>query len=242
MKPGVRANFKIAYLATPDPLVMDQEEQYQLEIANQKGGPTVSGWRRIDATTLNDSGQLGMSMQGTPPRLVGFHEEYKAWKEGREAPIQGLPLTEWPGMDLALVAPLQYMGVRSVEDLLAVPDQIVTSVAGGMALRTKAQAWKKASEDGTGKMIAENVDLRAKLVVANAEIARLTAENVTLGTQLAAYRPAPMAPVLPTQPIHRDTSSLQGLNSVEPLVTQEEAAALMTPPSKRGPGRPRTAA
>lgn len=241
MKPGVRANFRIAYLPTPDPLVMDQEEQYQLEIANQKGGPTVSGWRRIDSVTLNDSGQLGMSMQGTPPRLVGFHDEYKAWKEGREAPIQGLPLTEWPGMDLALVAPLQYMGVRSVEDLLAVPDQIVTSVQGGLALRIKAEAWKKASDDGTGKMIAENIDLRRKLTVAEAEIVQLRGENTSLGHQLAAYRPAPMAPVLPTQPIHRDLSSLQGLNPVEPLVTQEEAAALLVPP-KRGPGRPSKAA
>lgn len=241
MKPAVQAEFRIAHLETPDPMVTEPEEQYRLLIANPKGGPTISGWRRIDKVTLNDPGQLGMSMQGNPPMRVGFHDEYKAWKEGREAPISGLPLTDWPGMNAGLLAPLQYMGVRSVEDLLAVPDQLVLSVQGGLALREKAKAWKKASEDGTGAMIAENITLRRRIVVLEAEKDQLRAENAALGNQLQAYRPAPIAPILPTVPIHRDVSSLQGLNPVSPLVSSEEAAALIVP-AKRTPGRPRKAA
>ena len=81
------------------------------------------------------------------PARKYIYDNYMAWKEGREAPINGYPLKEWPAASIGLVVALAKMGIRSVEQLAEMPDDVIPKVGqpGTRALRDKAREWLKVS-------------------------------------------------------------------------------------------------
>lgn len=114
--------------------------------------------------------------------------EYAAFKAGIEAPLVGTPIAEWPPINKAQVLTLQYLGVRTVENLAELPDDIAQKIGtGGMTLRSKAQAWLKSREDGraTMKATSENDALRKQLEAMQAQLAALSADKKPVRAKLA---------------------------------------------------------
>jgi len=117
--------------------------------------------------------------EGRCPRewFNAFKEVYKDWCEGREAPVNGTPITDWPPASPSQVKTLLSLHVRTVEDLAAANEEVLGRIGmGGRALKQRAEDWL-ASSASTGKASGEVSALKA----ANEN---LTARNEQLEAQL----------------------------------------------------------
>lgn len=96
-------------------------------------------------------------------------EQYKAFKEGREQPIEGTPLTEWAVSDMtkARAAELAFFHIRTVEELAALADDKIQKLGMGMfELRKKAQTWLEIAAKGSApieKLLTENEHLTGEV-------------------------------------------------------------------------------
>lgn len=90
------------------------------------------------------------------PSRKYIYEQYVAWKEGKESPINGFPLTEWPAISIGMVTALAKIRVRSVEELADIQDDFLPKVGqpGTRAIRDKAREWLKVSAN-QGKIVEQ---------------------------------------------------------------------------------------
>lgn len=74
--------------------------------------------------------------------------EYQAFKENREVPLSGTPLSEIPGMSQALVLELQAMHVRTAEQMRDLSDTALQNLGtGARIIREKVTRWLEAATD-----------------------------------------------------------------------------------------------
>ena len=110
--------------------------------------------------------------------------EYEAYKAGREAPLEGTPLSEWPvsAMSPARVQELAYFHIRTVEQLAAVNDAQLQGLGmGARELRERAKTWLEVAAKGAAPierlisraedLARENERLTRELTQANARAA-----------------------------------------------------------------------
>lgn len=92
--------------------------------------------------------------------LTRFKEMYKAWEEGRELPLSGTSVTQWPAASPAQVKQLQTVHIRTVEDLATCNEETLNRLGmGGRALKQKAVEWLAASKN-VGKVAEEMASLK----------------------------------------------------------------------------------
>lgn len=117
---------------------------------------------------------------------AAFRRALEDFKEGRETPTEGSPITDWGALSPGQVNLLLNINVRTVEQLAEANEETVTRIGmGGRALKARAQAFLD-SKDG-GKVAAELDDLRHKLAELaerdekrEAELKALRTENEAL--------------------------------------------------------------
>lgn len=114
--------------------------------------------------------------------------EWKAYQEGREAPLEGTPLTSWPPITRARAEELAYFNVRTVEQLAELDDAKIMNIGmGGRELRGTAQKFLEVAAKGTApleRMVTENLRLRDDLERANRAIAEQAEELQRLRAKL----------------------------------------------------------
>lgn len=73
---------------------------------------------------------------------------YKAWKEGREMPLDGTPLAVWPGVTAEQAEALRRVGLRTVEEVANLTDSIMGKVylPNVRDLVSQAKAFLEASD------------------------------------------------------------------------------------------------
>lgn len=77
-----------------------------------------------------------------------FAASYARYKEGLEPSVDGVPLEAWSRLTTASVANYRAMGVKTVEHISEMSDQICNKVAmGAMADRTAAKAYLASAKD-----------------------------------------------------------------------------------------------
>jgi hypothetical protein len=92
-----------------------------------------------------------------------FPISWRAFQEGTEAPIEGLPLQEWPQLTGAEAKPLMACGIKTVQQLAEVADSGIHRLgAGGMSLKVRAQKYLK-SLDRMDDLEKRNQELEARL-------------------------------------------------------------------------------
>lgn len=102
-----------------------------------------------------------------------YKMQYKAWKEGREAPLEGTPIKGWPVISPAQQATLIDMKVMTVESLAAMNDEGMRRFGmGGTDLKNKAVAWLAQAND-KGPLTMENARLRREVEVLMGSIKNL---------------------------------------------------------------------
>lgn len=95
--------------------------------------------------------------------LHSYKQMYVAFKEGKEIPLEGTSILNWPGVSPAQTRILLEIGIRTVEQMAEATEEAISYIGmGGRALKSKAQAFLDTAND-TGKTAEELSSLRQKL-------------------------------------------------------------------------------
>lgn len=117
--------------------------------------------------------------------LNAYKDSYKAWKEGREIPLNGTAILTWPVLSPSQAKALVDAGIRTVEDLAEANEEGLSRVGmGARALKDKAIAWVKQAS-GPGKAAEELAALKVRAEAAEANNANLQTQLAALAAQVA---------------------------------------------------------
>ena len=133
---------------------------YDIEVAviTMPGGNVVVD--KIVSKELLDEWRRGIP--GRKPPSPFAISAYEAWKEGREAPVNGIDLKNWPGVTPSQLKMCQNVNIRTVEDLSAAnADSIRKMGMGAVALKDKAVSYLKSA--GTNKNSEEVAALKVEM-------------------------------------------------------------------------------
>lgn len=107
--------------------------------------------------------------------LERFPRHYAAFKNRIEAPVEGMPLKEWPAISRAYVEQLAFMNIKTVEQLANLNDTFCSQLMGGFGLKEKAKEYlayaEKSNALGEKEALVKTVE---DLTTRNAE---LTTQN-----------------------------------------------------------------
>jgi hypothetical protein len=158
----------------PDGRVYDMVHFTSSDAMTDTGEPTHSTWERISRLTPpefmeNDDG--GLKMAALRSQWNQIEPSYAAWKQGQEIPESGTPLGAWPAIDAARAEALRAAGMRTVEDVARVGENVLARppLPNLRALKDQAKAF------------LENRDLSAR----DAQISDLQAQNAAMLEMLA---------------------------------------------------------
>lgn len=133
-----------------------------------------------------------------------FPAEYAAFKNYQDMPSRGTPLMELPGVSQSQIALLSVNGIGSIEDLLSLPQDIVSQV--GMEATTAykiARAWAERKEDSGADvgMAREVAALEIENKTLRDGISQMEAQMKAMQAQIDAMAKmgAGMASVAPSQ-------------------------------------------
>jgi len=100
-----------------------------------------------------------------------FEKQYDHWKKTQqEELVVGTPLEAWGVMSLAQIEEYRYFGVRTIEQMAGLRDDICQKIMGGLQLKQRAVNWLAISKD-EAPMKKVQVELEAR----DTEIASLRA-------------------------------------------------------------------
>lgn len=117
-----------------------------------------------------------------------FAQAYAAFKNGggEEEQVIGTPLKEWPAVGRAMAEELRHLGIRTVEAVAEVRDDVCMRVPGLTGLKQAAQVWlDKAKATAVATKSAKEMEaLRNENEVNKRAIKELMDQVQTLTTQL----------------------------------------------------------
>lgn len=104
-----------------------------------------------------------------------FPRQWAAFKNREDQPVEGTPLSEWPGISRSHVEELKFFNVFTVEALAAMPDSAVGKFMGVGVLKEKAKAYVDASKGNApmDKLRAENEQLKDQMAAMQDQIEQL---------------------------------------------------------------------
>lgn len=140
-------------------------------------------------------GRTVIPLRVTDEVRARYKPQYDAWKRGEEAPLDGMSLKDWPAITRAQAEEFWRHGVRTLEDLIGVPDTVLTQLgSGARTLQNRARAWlEQARSTGVAaeelaRLRAENGDLRRRLDALAAQVQALGAAPLAEAALLVAKR------------------------------------------------------
>ena len=115
--------------------------------------------------------------------VQAYKEQYRAWQNGQELPLHGIPIKGWAVISPAQQETLIKMNVLTVEDLCGINDEGIRRIGmGGVDLKNKAKAWLAQAQDKgplTVEIAAvkqENALLKANLATLQKQVEKLIAQ------------------------------------------------------------------
>ncbi|MBM3450557.1 MAG: hypothetical protein FJX78_06185 [Armatimonadetes bacterium] len=173
---------------TPHIAVLSFETIYE-EVLSPSGkrAPSDPQMRAVDWVEYVKKGSNGSTTREKMHRLERsspavyqlIRPAYEAWKKGQEEPLNGTPLSAWPGVNRSMAERLRMLHIKTVEDLAATTDADGERVGmGWRGLRENARAFLLAREgeavvakamvekDRTIETMAQEISELKKAVVA----------------------------------------------------------------------------
>ena len=81
----------------------------------------------------------------TPQDQDRFRRQYEHWKSSKkDEAVIGTPLEAWGVMSLAQIEEYRYYGIRTIDQLADLRDDVCQKIMGGAQLKQKAQAFLEA--------------------------------------------------------------------------------------------------
>jgi hypothetical protein len=105
-------------------------------------------WVRKGANGAETSEAVKRLQKDNGPIWQALKPAYDAWKQGKSAPVNGVPLEAWPGATKQMVKVLESFHVRTVEDLAGLDDGAMArvQVPGIRSIRQNARAFIEAQK------------------------------------------------------------------------------------------------
>ena len=120
-----------------------------------------------------------------------YPDAWKAFQEGKETPISGTPIEQLPGVTPGRAMELHKLHIRTIEQLVEVPDQNMHSLGmDAYKLRDAAKAFVEKNTAEIQALRAENAVLNKSLSEMRAQMLELTARLDTLSDK--GQQPAPI--------------------------------------------------
>ena len=114
----------------------------EIAIITMPGGNLVVD-KVVSAELLNE---WKRGIPGRKPPSPFATAAYEAWKDGREAPVNGIDLKNWPGVTPAQLKMCQACNIRTVESLAESNAATIRKMGmGGVALKDKAISYMKSA-------------------------------------------------------------------------------------------------
>jgi predicted RNA-binding protein with RPS1 domain len=110
-----------------------------------------------------------------------FPQQWANYQAGKGDKLVGTPLREWPSsLNVAQVAQLEHMNIKTVQQLAAVDDQLAGKIMGGLDMRQKARLYLQAaaSQEPLSKLATENQELKQDMAMLKKQLEEvLTAQS-----------------------------------------------------------------
>jgi hypothetical protein len=117
--------------------------------------------------------------------LRQYRQAYAAWKEGKQLPLNGTPIINWPLLSPSQVQLMQSLHILTVEVLAEANEETIRRLGmGGRTLVQKAREFL--AQTATGKSTEEVVALQAKVEGLEGIVERQAEQINTLMAQLKA--------------------------------------------------------
>ena len=135
--------------------------------------------------------QLEFECNQMPPRfdrewLDKIRQSYEAWKKGKELPVEGTAIRNWPVASPAEVKRLTQAGIRTVEDLVNANQQTMDAIGmGSVSLKTRAEEWVR-GQSSLGPLVEAVSSMKITLDELRRQNEELAATNKILLTEIAA--------------------------------------------------------
>lgn len=103
-----------------------------------------------------------------PLDMSRFARQYEHWqKTQQEEQLQGTPLEAWGIMSLGQIEEYRYFGVRTIDQMAALRDDVCQKIMGGLALKNKAVAFLEFTKsEAPLKKVQEELDKRDTKIAA----------------------------------------------------------------------------
>lgn len=140
--------------------------------------------------------------QGQYPEewYLGYKKAYAAFVEGKELPVDGTPIRNWPILSPAQMEACIKLRLRSVEDLAAANEETLHRLGmGGRGLKQRANDWLQAqSAGGNGPLVTELNALRESQKVMVERMDGLAKANEALVAQVRILSGQPTGGTVPS--------------------------------------------
>jgi hypothetical protein len=156
----------------------------------QKGTNPKTGapmFKDVDLIEIRVPGQKNYVVHPVTQADVNrFPRHWKAYQDriGDEEYIEGTLLAEWPLITRSMVEELSFANVKTVEQLVAMPDSNASNFMGINVLREKAKEWLARAKEGKAA-----ADLEEQLAKRDVEIDELKAQMAELLKPKAQAKP-----------------------------------------------------
>ena len=118
-----------------------------------------------------------------------YPAEWEYFTKHGDMPVTGTALSELPGISVSQIQIMQLSGLRSIEDVLGVQQEVVDRIGHeGRIVRSVAEEWQKRSDENIE--LTDYAELKAAqdtaLTAANSRAERAEASNASLQARLEA--------------------------------------------------------
>lgn len=123
-----------------------------------------------------------------PADKIRFERQYEHWKKTQSNDVMiGTPLEAWNILSLSQIEEFRYFGVRSIEHMADLRDDVAQKITGALQLKQKAQAFIAImKEEAPMKKVQSELDKRDK------EIAALTASMAEMAAAMKKMQETPV--------------------------------------------------
>lgn len=172
-------------MSEPGIYVEFRYQAVQDEEASRSAGRWVGRDAEFAYITL-PGGRTVIPLRVTDEVRARYRAKYDAWKRGEDAPLDGMSLKEWPAITRAQAEEFWRHGVRTLEDLVGVPDSVLNQLgSGARTLQNKARAWLEQSRtagiaaEEIAKLRRENQELRSRVNALSDQVQAIKAVGAT---------------------------------------------------------------
>jgi hypothetical protein len=147
---------------------------------------------RIERVVADWFPQLAVDQEAgrIPDAWVRYYKEaYKAFCDGEAAPVDGIPLRDWPGLSPTMVKTLTSLHLLTVQHIATANEETIARMGmGGRSLKQRAIDYLAAAND-VGKVAEEASALRSALEAEKARNDDLARKMDILTAQMANLAP-----------------------------------------------------